>query len=113
MLPFLRLQVTLLLMSSVIFSFLGPSVACRAWFRKFQKSQETSHSFLMSKEIHIFPGLFAPCDFRWRFWVSDQLFARISMRACSQPILVWFSKALSMAIGREEGVFPFFQDEMP
>ena len=88
MLPFLRWWVTLLLMSSIISSFLVTYVAYRVWFRKFHNSQVTSHSFLMSKEIHIFPEFFSPSGWRWRFWISAHLFARIPMRACSQPILV-------------------------
>ena len=108
MLPFSRLQVTLLLTSSIISIFTGPSVAWRVWFRKFQKSQSTSHSFLMITQIHIFPDVFAPSDWRLKFWISFQLFTRSHMRACSQPISFWFSKALATANGRVGGGEEFF-----
>ena len=89
-LPFSRWWVTLLLVSYIISSFLGPSVAWRVWFRKLHKSQEISHSFLMSEEIHIFTKVYTPIYWRWRFWISAQLFSRSPMRAFSQPIIFSF-----------------------
>ena len=83
MLPFSIWRVNLLLVSSMIYSFLGPSAAFIVWFRKFQKSQAMSHSFLMRDYIYIFPEVFSPSDWRWRFWISAHLFSRSPMRAFS------------------------------
>ena len=83
MLPFSIWRVNLLLVSSMISSFLGPSAAFIVWFRKFQKSQAMSHSFLMRDYIYIFPEVFSPSDWRWRFWISAHLFSRSPMRAFS------------------------------
>ena len=114
-LTFFRCQFTLLLMSSRISSFMVPPVAWRVWSWKFQKSQATSHKFLMSVEIHILSEAFVLSDWRWRFLISAQLLSRSSIRASIQPILVWFLKDLATANGRGVGgyeVFPFFQEEI-
>ena len=42
---FLRWRVTILLTSSIISSFLGPSVVWRVWFRKSHKYQKTFHIY--------------------------------------------------------------------
>ena len=58
--PLLKCWETLVLMRPRISGYLGPSVAWRVWFLKFQMYHAVSHSFLISVYIHITLEILAP-----------------------------------------------------
>ena len=102
--PFLRWRVTLLFMRSSIYSFMGTSVAWRAWFWKFRTSHAVSHIYLMRDYIHLFSMVFAPSDWRCWFWISAQEAEMSPVRDLRYPILVWFSKDLDIVWGIWDGL---------
>ena len=65
-------------------------------------SHDISQSFWIREDIHIYPVILAPRDWRWEFWVYGQLCDTSPMKDCSHPISPLFMNALATELGRYE-----------